>query len=492
MSASRRAPLLVIFLTVFIDLLGFGIVLPLLPRYAKHFEANGLTLGLLMASFSAMQFLFAPIWGRISDRVGRRPILMLGLAGSVVFYTLFGYCTSLGSTGELLGLGVLPWLFLCRIGAGIAGATIPTAQAYIADVTGPKERARGMALIGAAFGVGFTFGPLLGAGFVPGDVSDFGSRQGGRVAEALKVTSEQSTEIGRILEDYRRERRELGRSSTARQREDLKHKRDSRIAAVLSPEQQDKLHQMSAPSAAPGYVAGVLSGLALLSAIFLLPESLQPGARPQTRHWFDIASLKTAISAPAIGMLLLTMFLTTFAFGQFESTLSLLTEFLGLADRDNYLVFAYIGFILSLSQGMLVRRLLPRVGEFKMGVAGTILMTVGLVLIGLSADQESTGMLYSVLPIVVVGFSALNPSLQSLLSRRTAESQQGGVLGVGQSVSALARILGPVLGLTLNDRNITLPYWTAAGIMAVGILLTLGLKRPDDVRGPAAEAPSAA
>ncbi len=166
MSAGRKAGLSLIFVTVFIDLLGFGIVLPLLPRYAEHFEASGGTLGLLMASFSAMQFLFAPIWGRISDRVGRRPILILGLVGSTCFYGMFGFATSLGKEGVFLGIGALSWLFITRIGAGIAGATIPTAQAYIADITGPKERGKGMALIGAAFGIGFTFGPLIGAAFV--------------------------------------------------------------------------------------------------------------------------------------------------------------------------------------------------------------------------------------------------------------------------------------------------------------------------------------
>lgn len=477
MSSKRRAPLAIIFLTVFIDLLGFGIVLPLLPRYAKHFQADGLTLGLLMASFSAMQFLFAPLWGRVSDRVGRRPILMLGLAGSTFFYGLFGYCTSLGGTGTMLGLGVLPWLFICRIGAGIAGATIPTAQAYIADVTGPQERARGMALIGAAFGIGFTFGPLLGAAFVPGDISDFGSKTGGRVAEALQISTEQSSRIAEALDQYARDRKGLGRSNTRTQRDELKRARDSQIAAILSPEQQETLQRLGAPSAAPGYVAAVLSGLALLSAIFLLPESLQPGSRAEARHWLDVASLRAALATPSIGLILLTTFLTTFAFGQFESTLSLLTEYLGLADRDNYLVFAYIGFILSLSQGFLVRRLVPKLGEFIMAVIGTLCMTVGLLSIGLAANRESTALLYVVLPIAVIGFSALNPSLQSLLSRRTAATQQGGILGLGQSMSALARILGPILGLTLNDIDITLPYWAGAGIMAFGVLLTLGLRR---------------
>ena len=164
-------PLIIIFITVFIDLLGFGIVLPLLPRYGKYFGADEVTLGLLMASFSAMQFVFAPLWGRLSDRIGRRPVLLLGLAGSTVSYAMFGFASSLGNDGSLLGLTAVPWFFITRIGAGIAGATIPTAQAYIADSTGPEGRAKGMALIGAAFGIGFTFGPLLGAMFVS-DKSD--------------------------------------------------------------------------------------------------------------------------------------------------------------------------------------------------------------------------------------------------------------------------------------------------------------------------------
>ncbi|MGE0605743.1 MAG: MFS transporter [Pirellulales bacterium] len=160
----HKASLLVIFLTVFIDLLGFGMVLPLLPIYGKQFAQAlgygekdwqvGLLVGLLMSSFSAMQFLIAPLWGRLSDRIGRRPVLIVGLAGSVLFYAMFGVATVLES---------LTLLFVARIGAGIAGATISTAQAYIADITTLEGRTKGMALIGAAFGIGFTFGPLFGA-----------------------------------------------------------------------------------------------------------------------------------------------------------------------------------------------------------------------------------------------------------------------------------------------------------------------------------------
>src|SRR5262245_36120900 len=136
-SSTGKGSLLVIFLTVFIDLIGFGMVLPLLPIYAQQFgvDQHGISLGLLMASFSAMQFLFAPVWGRISDRIGRRPVLMIGLAGSVLCYSIF----ALATIWKCLAL-----LFVARIGAGIAGATIPTAQAYIADTTSLEKRAHGM------------------------------------------------------------------------------------------------------------------------------------------------------------------------------------------------------------------------------------------------------------------------------------------------------------------------------------------------------------
>ena len=154
MTEPRKGSLLVIFLAVFIDLLGFGMVLPLLAIYARDFGTkNGMVIGLLVASFSAMQFIFSPMWGRLSDRIGRRPVLMIGLAGSVIFYSLFGLATVWKS---------MAWLFVSRIGAGIAGATITTAQAYIADVTTLQNRGKGMALVGAAFGLGFTFGPLFG------------------------------------------------------------------------------------------------------------------------------------------------------------------------------------------------------------------------------------------------------------------------------------------------------------------------------------------
>jgi DHA1 family tetracycline resistance protein-like MFS transporter len=153
----RRPSVLVIFLTVFIDLIGFGIVVPLVPVYSRHFGAQGFVIGVIIASFSAMQFIFAPIWGRLSDRYGRRPILLLSTAGAAGSYVLFALASGLENHNAALGFMVLSRMF-----AGICGGNITVAQAYIADITPPDQRSRKMGLIGMAFGLGFIFGPILG------------------------------------------------------------------------------------------------------------------------------------------------------------------------------------------------------------------------------------------------------------------------------------------------------------------------------------------
>src|SRR5258708_15559585 len=146
------SPLLVIFITVFIDLVGFGIVIPVLPFYAEgtKFGATPREVGFLFASYSIMQLIFAPVMGRLSDKYGRRPVLLVSILGKCVGFMILGFATTL-------------WmLFLGRIIDGISGGNISTAQAYIADVTTKEHRAKGMGLIGAAFGLGFIFGPAIG------------------------------------------------------------------------------------------------------------------------------------------------------------------------------------------------------------------------------------------------------------------------------------------------------------------------------------------
>jgi MFS family permease len=145
----RKASLLVLFLTVFIDLIGFGMVIPFLSFYAREYGASGTTVGAVVGIYSIMQFFFAPIWGRVSDRIGRRPVILISLTASCTGYFLFAVAHSLAL------------LFVSRIIAGVGGANIGTAQAYIADSTTLENRAKGMGLIGAAFGLGFILGPPL-------------------------------------------------------------------------------------------------------------------------------------------------------------------------------------------------------------------------------------------------------------------------------------------------------------------------------------------
>lgn len=148
--ANGKSPLFIIFTTVLVDLIGFGMVIPLVGLYGRHYGATALELSILGASFSILQFLFTPFWGSLSDRVGRRPIILISLLGSTISYLIFGLAPNYA------------WLLAARAFGGLFAANISAANAYIADVTKPEDRAKGMGLIGAAFGIGFTLGPPLG------------------------------------------------------------------------------------------------------------------------------------------------------------------------------------------------------------------------------------------------------------------------------------------------------------------------------------------
>jgi MFS family permease len=426
---SAKSALMIVFLVVFIDLLGFGIVIPLLPRYGDRYvkvllpneastdgesRAAGAVLGLLMASFSAMQFVFAPIWGRISDRIGRRPILLLGLVGSVLFYTLFGYGSDLPEAQAVLALTLL---FISRIGAGVAGATIATAQAVIADCTTPEKRKHGMALIGAAFGIGFTFGPLVGF-----------------------------------------------------------------ASLFWFPEHHGVI----------GYSAAGLSFIALILGIVLLPETRHfEEAPPLLRRWLDLQATRDVLSRPAIAPIVLVFFLATLGFGGFEPTLALLIkDALALNERNSFLMFAYVGFVLVMTQGFLYRRLANRLSEVTFMALGILFMALGLVLLGgvtwLASHQSAAWgtllafMLVS-MTLAVVGFAFLTPSAQALVSRRSDPAKQGEILGVNQSAASMARILGPIFGLSLYKLTAShlLPYLFGAALLLVMLPLLPRIRHGD-------------
>lgn len=150
-----RKTLPILFSIILLDLIGFGIVVPILPLIARSEQADGTTLGLLLTSYAAMQFVFAPIWGRLSDRIGRRPIMLMTVFGSSVSLLMLGLAES------------LIWLFAARILGGVFSANISVATAYLSDVTDESERTRWMGMVGASFGIGFLLGPAIGAGLLP-------------------------------------------------------------------------------------------------------------------------------------------------------------------------------------------------------------------------------------------------------------------------------------------------------------------------------------
>jgi MFS family permease len=382
-----KSPLAAVFLTVVIDLLGFGLVLPLLPLYGTKYGASGVEVGLLFASFSAMQFLTSPVWGRISDRVGRRPVILLGLCGSTASYALFGLADEFGSP--------LAVLFASRLMAGAFGGTISTAYAYIADVTPDRERGRGMALVGAAFGIGFTLGPAIGG---------------------------------------------------------LSHR--------LSP-------------AAPGLLAAAFSATAFLFAFFRLPE---PARHRPSEAGKAIGALRAALAVPGVPRILLLTLLAHGTFALFESTLALLAERRFHFDpTQNGWLFSYVGFCYAIAQGVLVRRWIKAAGERALAIAGGVTLGAGLLAVGFAPGAV---LLLLAAPLPVLGFAMMNPSLASLLSRRTDPATQGGTLGVNQSCASLARILGPVSGNVLLAGHLRGPHYAGAAVMLVATLLALGLSSP--------------
>jgi len=381
---SRRSPLVVLFLTVFIDLMGFGIVIPLLPIYAERFHATPFAAGALIAVYSLMQLVFAPVWGRVSDRVGRRPVLLVSLAGSAVSYVV------------LAAAGSLEMLFAARVLAGAAGANIPVAQAYIADVTSTADRARGMGLIGAAFGLGMVIGPGIGGGL---------SLLGPRVPECF--------------------------------------------AAALC-----------------------LGNVAV--AFYRLPESL-PGSVGRAagfRHPLSLASLREAVARPGAATLLAVFFLVTLGFATLEGTFSLVA-----AHRYEYSaaqvdgLWLYMGLVAVVVQGGLVGRLARHLPERTLVVAGALALGIGLLWIPFAGPSPA---LLAALGLVVGGQGLASPSLSSLISKTVEAPVQGEVLGVSQSLSAGARVIGPAGGGFVFHRfDASAAYVAAAtsAIAALGLIL---------------------
>ena len=406
----KRSPVVVIFTTVFIDLLGFGIVIPVLPFYAEgtQFNATPRTVGLLFASYSVMQLIFSPILGRLSDRYGRRPILLASIIGTGIGFLILGIATTL-------------WmLFLGRIIDGISGGNISTAQAYMADITTKEDRAKGMGLLGAAFGLGFIFGPAIG-----GILSRWGVHVPFLFAAGLSFAN----------------------------------------AALL---------------------------------YFTLPETIKPGhpARVSAAGGRGFRQLIDSLKQPKLGFVITIYFMFIVAFSIMTTSFSLYTMFrFGYDAQHNGYLFAYVGLIAVIVQGVLIGRLVKRFGEMRLVIVGALAFAGSLFAVpfvgpgagGLAALLIGGG-------IFSLGNSLSGPALTSLASKSVGPAEQGSVMGVTQSAGSLARAVGPSLAALLihstsahmgadgvrhfmSDRSLFVTFWAASAIMFATFMMALYFAR---------------
>ncbi len=368
--------LLILFSVVVLDLIGFGVVMPILPFYAKQYGIGASLLGVLLTSYAAMQFAFSPVWGRLSDRVGRKPVLLLTMTGSCAGLILLGTAHS------------LLMIFVGRILSGIFAANISVASAYVSDVTTEENRTRGMGLIGAAFGIGFLLGPALGG----------------------------------ILSSH-------------------------------------------------GYHVPILAaaGLTLVNTVYAfvrLPE-------PPRHHHTDMTIRTRSLSHPGVLRMCLTNFLFTVALSQLEAVFAFF-----MMDRFSYdamhvsYILALMALITVIVQGGLIRPLSQRYGESMLLVSGALILCLAFLFVPYSG---SVALLLVPLAFSSVGRGISQPSLLSLISKKSPSHMKGAVMGTFQASASLARVAGPLLAGLLYDHWQASPFFFAAGLMAVVFLISVGL-----------------
>ena len=381
----KKSALSLIFLTVFIDLLGFGILIPILPTFAKkELLVDETAIGIVVAIYSFVQLLFNPILGRLSDKYGRKPLIVISLFINSIGYIIFAFTTS------------YIVLLLSRIVAGIGGSSISVAQAYVADVTTKEDRTKGMGMIGAAFGLGFVFGPFMG-----GILSSYG----------YMIT---------------------------------------------------------------GFASASFSMLAFIVTIILLPESNLNRAVSTNinRKLFDVDGLKNVFAKPERVILILLFFVLTFSFANIYGTFALLgLQVYGFSDMQNGFMFTIIGLTSAIVQGGLIGRISKAVDRKTILKIGSFLIMIALALIPFGVSFLGLAIICIFLSI---GTGIFQPTVLSLISEVTPETEQGVTLGVNQSVSAFARVLGPLWGgFAFEFLGYPFPFLTGAAFTLIIFIVTV-------------------
>jgi MFS family permease len=413
----KTSRLAILFITVLVDMIGFGIVLPLLPFYAEEFGATPLQVTLLIASFSATQFVAVPVWGRVSDRLGRRPFIVAGLFASAVSYLIFGLAGSLAT------------LFISRIAAGAAGGTISVAQAYVADTTGPRDRAHGLGMLGAASGLGVLIGPAIGGYF-----SGFGYHVPGFIAAALCAANGIAAIF--FLPESRR------------------------------PDGVPDGAPAGAPDGAPAGGAGAPATRAIPSA---------GGQAATLRGW-----VRSMTSYPFY-LLLVVYFLSIMSFTAMTAVLALYADrAFGMTAMDMGVVFAVAGGTTVVVRGLLIGWLARRVGERRIVLAGTVVLALTLVAIPL---VQNPAMIFALVPFWALAAGLTFPSLASLVSQESDAESQGSMLGGQQVVGGIARVAGPVwAGALFGAVGIGSPFVVGAALVTVAALVASRIPAPAHAR----------
>jgi MFS family permease len=410
----NKSALATVFLVVVIDLLGFGIILPLLPFYAQEFAASAVMIGLLYSVYSFMQLIFSPIWGSWSDRIGRRPIMLLSTFGAVIAYVVFGLAESLGV------------LFFSRVIAGMMGGNISTAQAYIADVTDSANRARGMGLIGAAFGIGFVIGPATATALIHPTFHEMIANAG-------------FTEFASWMGENR--------------------------------------------YALPGFFAAFLSFCSFLMVLFKLPETVDTSKprekvfrRPSVftpKFWRLLKDQKGKSARGYLIPLVIGFFLLSFGESSLYSAFPLFAESqLNMTAEQVGIQFFYIGIIAVIVQGFLIKSLTNAFSEEKLFMVGNILMVIGLGLIPFATSMLTLAIF---LGLMALGKSLNTPTITSLISKEASEDNVGAVMGASQGLSGLGRMIGPTWGGALFAVYFGLPFVATAIIVAATVWIAIGL-----------------
>ncbi|HJN89005.1 MAG TPA: MFS transporter [Verrucomicrobiota bacterium] len=423
----KKPTLFIVFLTVFIDVVGFSIIFPLFPAMLDYYlELDGkesligslvvwlgqfagddrnavatLFGGVIGSLYGFLQFVFAPIWGAYSDRHGRRPTLVFTLGGIVLANLIWVFAGSF----VLLVLG--------RTLGGIMAGNISTASAVAADITTGKNRASGMILIGVALGLGFILGPAIG-----------GLAYGWQLVEAGNATPGLA------------------------------------------------LH----PFSGPAIIALAIAAVNWVLIIFRLSESLPPEKRGQStaKSSFNPFAQLRRINLPGVAHTNLMYFAYWSAFSSVEFTITFFaTETLKFTPFDIAWMFVFIGVSLIFFQGAVARQLIRHLGERRTALFGVCSTLPGFLIIG---NATSTTMLYGGLLLMTAGSGMTMPSLNSLVSRYTPGDRQGLSLGVFRSLGSLSRALGPIMGGLLYWKfSSSMPYWVGAAFLVVPLFMALGL-----------------